>query len=151
MTENKNGVAITTGILLIFVYLLNVIDYLQTTYAIKLLGLGVEANPIGRFLFENDCALLVKLFGVLILLLIIGFITIKIAPNFMCLSVGLLIFYIYVVLHNFSQLKQAGILNFSKFAEHMAELTAIVCFIVIIIATAMIGLLCAYSKSLNND
>ena len=59
-------------ILMAVLYILNSIDYCQTMYAIQRFGLGVEANPIARFLLESDYGGIVKLVGFPILLMGIG-------------------------------------------------------------------------------
>lgn len=139
---------ITTFILLIAIYILNIIDYLQTAYGIQMLGIGVELNPIGRFCFEHNCALPVKLIGMLIVLIVIGFITIKIEPIYICASFILFVFYVAVVWHNFVQLEQVGILNFNQLEEKMMTTIAIVCAIVTTVSAIATGALCAYYKHL---
>lgn len=86
-------------ILLIATSILNVIDYLQTTYAVQLLGVKVEANPIGRFLFKYNCEW-IKLIIVPILLAVIGLV-IKVDKRYAWVAWLLLIFYIAVVVNNF--------------------------------------------------
>lgn len=49
---------------LIIAYLLNLFDLICTNYWISLYGLSVEANPIGRWLYQNHLAAPVKVFGV---------------------------------------------------------------------------------------
>lgn len=139
---------ITTIVLLIATYILNIIDYLQTAYGIRILGIGVELNPIGRFCFEHNCALSVKLIGMLIVLSIIGFITIKIEPRYVCISFVLFIFYIAVIWHNFVQLEQVGILNFNQLEEQTMTTIMIVCAIVMAVSAIATGALCAYYKHL---
>ena len=43
-------------ILLLIAYLLNIVDYLFTAHWVRLYGLEIEANPIGRWMFENNIA-----------------------------------------------------------------------------------------------
>ena len=50
-------------------YLLNLFDLICTNYWISLYGLSVEGNPIGRWLYENNLAVQVKVFMVGTLLL----------------------------------------------------------------------------------
>ncbi len=95
-------------ILLILIYILNIIDYFQTIYAIQLFGIGVEINPIGRFMLENECAWIFKFIGVPILLTAIGFI-IKYDKNKVWAVYFLLTVFLFVVIHNFYQLAQMGI------------------------------------------
>ena len=58
-------------ITLIIAYVLNIVDYVFTSYWVKHYGIGVETNPFGRWLFENGVAGLFKIgvVGVLFLLL----------------------------------------------------------------------------------
>ena len=144
----RKGIIIATVVLLIAIYILNIIDYLQTAYAIQILGIGVELNPIGRFCFEHNCALPVKLIGILIILIMVGFITIMIEPKYICVSFMLFVFYVAVVWHNFVQLEQAGILNFNQLEEKMMTTIAIVCAIVTTVSAIATGALCAYYKYL---
>jgi hypothetical protein len=139
---------IATIVLLIAIYILNIIDYLQTAYGIQMLGLDIEANPIGRFCFEHNCALAVKLIGVLIILLIIGFITIKIEPRYICLSFAIFVIYMIIVWHNFCQLEQAGILNFNQLDEPMIKTIAITSFVMALILAGVCGGLLSYIKHL---
>ena len=58
-------------ILLLITYLLNIADYLFTANLVRKFGVEIEANPIGRWLFENNIAAFVKLVcigGMLLLL-----------------------------------------------------------------------------------
>ena len=56
---------------LIITYLLNLFDLICTNYWITQHGLSIEANPIGRWLYENRLAVPVKVFMVGTLLLIL--------------------------------------------------------------------------------
>ena len=60
--------------LLIIIYVLNIIDYIQTIYATRIFGINVELNPIGRYLLANNSAWTMKLVGVPIILVLLGFI-----------------------------------------------------------------------------
>ena len=144
----RKSIIIATVVLLIAIYILNIIDYLQTAYAIQILGIGVEFNPIGRFCFEHNCALEVKLIGMLFVLLIIGFITITIEPKYICASIMLFVFYVAVVWHNFVQLEQVGIVIFIQLEEKMMTTIAIVCAIVTTVSALATGALCVYYKHL---
>lgn len=57
--------------LLFISYLFNVIDYLFTSKWVKLYGIDIEANPIGRWMFSNNLAFTIKIFviGALFILL----------------------------------------------------------------------------------
>lgn len=57
---------------LILTYLLNLFDLAMTTYWVRLYGLSIEANPIGRWLFENNLVWVFKVFIVGGLLAILG-------------------------------------------------------------------------------
>jgi hypothetical protein len=39
---------------LIIAYLLNIIDYIFTSYWVSLYGISIEGNPLGRWMLEND-------------------------------------------------------------------------------------------------
>ena len=99
---------IVTIILLVATYILNLIDCAQTVYAIQLFGIGIEANPIARFMFEHNCALVVKLVAVPIALAVMGLI-IRIDKRFIWAAYCVLIFYVYIVVHNFAVLFQMGV------------------------------------------
>ena len=102
---------ITTIILLITTYFLNLIDYAQTTLCIQAFGPGVELNPLMRFCFEHDCAFAAKFIIPLILVLLIGFITIKVEPRYIYVAICVLVLYTLVVWHNFFQLAQVGLIG----------------------------------------
>ena len=90
-------------ILLILIYILNIIDYFQTVYAIQLFGIGVEINPIGRFMLSNNCAWVFKFIGVALILAAIGFI-IKYDKRQKWAVYFLFIFYLLLIIHNFIML-----------------------------------------------
>lgn len=46
---------------LITAYLLNIIDYIFTAYWVHKFGIEIEANPIGRWMFENNVAWVFKI------------------------------------------------------------------------------------------
>ena len=100
---------IVSIILLIIVAILNVVDYVQTFYAIQSFGVGIEANPIGRFLFEHNCAYMTKLILVPIALVIIGCI-IRSDKRFSWTAYFLVIFYLGVIINNFIVLFRMGLL-----------------------------------------
>ena len=52
---------------LLIAYALNIIDYALTAYWVNLYGTEIEANPLMRWVFENDCALAVKIYGVVVM------------------------------------------------------------------------------------
>ena len=58
---------------LFIAYTLNIIDYLFTAYWVKLYGIEIEANPIARWMLENNVAWAVKFFAVGVLFLLLGY------------------------------------------------------------------------------
>ena len=56
---------------LLLTYIFNIIDYLFTTYWIHQYGIDIEGNPIGRWLYQNNLAAPVKIFGVGAMLIIL--------------------------------------------------------------------------------
>lgn len=100
---------ITVLILLIATYILNLIDYAQTIYAISYCGLGVEYNPIARFFFDVGCAGEIKLIVFPIILVIIG-ILVKLSRSGAWMIYVLFIVYFLLILHNFAMLMQMGLL-----------------------------------------
>ena len=94
---------ITAIILLIIVYALNIIDYIETLYVINRFGIGVEVNPIGRFLFENNLAWAVKIIVMPIILALMGFL-IKIDKRNIWVAYILLCVYLAVVVSNSCQI-----------------------------------------------
>ena len=58
---------------LLIAYLLNIIDYLFTSYWVNLYGISIEGNPLGRWLFENNLAGIVKIFIVGGVFLLLGY------------------------------------------------------------------------------
>ena len=57
---------------LLIAYALNIIDYLITLRWVNLYGTEIEANPLMRWAFENDCAWAVKIFAVGALMAVVG-------------------------------------------------------------------------------
>lgn len=99
---------IQTIALLIAIYALNLIDYFQTMYAVQTLGIGVEANPIARYLIEHNCGGVPKLIIVPILLTAMGFIVHLDEKQKWAIYVALAM-YLYVVISNFVTIFQAGL------------------------------------------
>lgn len=133
---------------LIAIYILNVIDYFQTIYAVQLFGLGIEINPIVRFLFENNCEW-IKLILIPILLVIQGIIVRKNKKQSWAVYL-LLIGFSFVVTNNFIVLWRLQVLNeFIK--ESLAMIiTMVVCAIITGVSAIACGALCAYYKHLKN-
>ena len=100
---------IKTIVLLIITYIFNLIDYLQTAYAIKHFGLEVELNPIARFLFEHDCASVFKIIVPAILLISLGFI-VKIERKQIWNVYIICMLYFLLIMHNFAMLIKMGLL-----------------------------------------
>lgn len=92
---------------LIIAYVLNVIDYFQTTYIVHLIGIGAEANPIVRFLLAHNCAWIAKLIIVPILSIIMGVI-IRIERGLSWSAYFLLFLYLCVVVNNFIVMFRIG-------------------------------------------
>ena len=88
-----------TTTLLIAICILNCIDYQQTVYAVSAFGLGVEANPVARILFEMGYEW-VKLVIVPAALILLGII-IKIDRRNIWTAWILLATYIAIVTNNF--------------------------------------------------
>lgn len=58
---------------LITAYALNIVDYIFTAYWVHKFGIEIEANPIGRWMFENNVAWVYKIFIVGGLFALIGY------------------------------------------------------------------------------
>ena len=59
--------------LYLLTYLLNLFDLICTNYWISLYGLSVERNPAGRWLYQTNLAVPVKVFLVATLLLVLNY------------------------------------------------------------------------------
>lgn len=96
-------------LLLIIVYLLNVIDYCQTMYAVESLGEQVEGNPVGSYIIKSGYAFTIKIVAFPLLMVVMAILTwmddIAIYFDFL-----LLISFTAVVIHNFMMLASAGLL-----------------------------------------
>lgn len=62
----------TNMIPLVIAYILNIIDYIFTSHWVRKFGIDIEANPFGRWMFENNVAWLFKIVISGILFIIIG-------------------------------------------------------------------------------
>lgn len=91
---------IKATIALIITYILNIIDYFQTMYAIQLFGIGVELNPIARFLLLNGYGWMAKFIVVPIMLTIMSII-IRAERKMSWAAYVSLIYYICIVINNF--------------------------------------------------
>lgn len=56
---------------LIVAYLLNLFDLVMTTHWVNKYGADIEANPVGRWLYENHLAVPAKVFGIGLLFLVL--------------------------------------------------------------------------------
>lgn len=80
------------GVVLLITYALNLLDLFFTTRLIRKYGVEVEANPIGRWLYETGAVYVVKIVGVGLLLLVLYF-TLKAKPSWGWVSWVLLAVY----------------------------------------------------------
>lgn len=58
---------------IIIAYILNIIDYIFTTHWVRKFGIKIEANPIGRWMFENNIAWVFKIIIVGGLFAVLGY------------------------------------------------------------------------------
>ena len=49
---------------LLIAYLLNLFDLAMTNHWVNKFGIEIEANPIGRWLYQNHLAVPIKVFGI---------------------------------------------------------------------------------------
>ena len=84
---------------LIIAYLLNIADYLFTADLVRKFGVEIEANPIGRWLFENNIAGLFKIVVVGAMFVVLGYF-IKRHPKYAWIVFIPLIMYGLVVLYH---------------------------------------------------
>jgi hypothetical protein len=86
-------------IYLIIAYILNVIDYIFTSYWIAKFGIDIEVNPIGRWMFENNVSWVFKII-VIGLLFILLWHLIKKQPNAILVAYIMLGVYGFIVLYH---------------------------------------------------
>jgi hypothetical protein len=127
--------------------MLNIVDYLQTIYAIKFFGTSIEANPIGRFLFEHNSAWAMKFIGVPLILIAIWFV-IRLDAKQILAPFVLFVFYYIVVLHNFAELTKTGLLSFYIMEDHIMTTISIVCAAITTVSVTAVGALCIYYRHL---
>lgn len=96
-------------IVLVVVNILNLIDYVQTMYAVKYFGISIESNPFVRFLLEHNCMGVVKLGLPIIWAVFYIFIIKKDKLQLISLCLAA-IFYFFLVLYNFGVLEELGLL-----------------------------------------
>jgi hypothetical protein len=58
--------------ILLLTYLLNLFDLAMTNRLVKLYGIGIEGNPLGRWMIESNLSWVVKIFAVGGLLAVMG-------------------------------------------------------------------------------
>ena len=90
---------------LILTYVFNIIDLIVTMYLVRLFGLSIEGNPIGRWLIKTNLQYFVKIVIIGALLLEIGKLSkgnckkiANIASWVMIIAYSILIFYHIVIL-----------------------------------------------------
>ena len=100
-------------ILLVIIFILNIIDYFQTIYGVKHIGLEVESNPIARFLLKHNLGWIPKFILVPASLIIMGILAniYKWTLWFILTLFGL---YAYMVIYNFVMMHRAGILGHKR-------------------------------------
>lgn len=86
---------------LITAYLLNIIDYIFTAYWVHKFGIEIEANPIGRWMFENNVAWVFKIFIVGGAFAVIGYV-IKREPKYAWTAFIPLVVYAAIVVYHIS-------------------------------------------------
>ena len=84
---------------LFIAYLLNIIDYLFTSHWVNLYGISIEGSPLGRWLFENDLAGVVKIFVVGALMAVLGYLLNR-YPKYKPVAVIPLVVYGFVVMYH---------------------------------------------------
>lgn len=84
---------------LIIAYIFNVIDYVFTANWVRKFGIEIEGNPIGRWMFENNVAWVVKIFVVGLLFAVLGCF-IKRSPKTAWISYIPLIVYGLIVIYH---------------------------------------------------
>ena len=94
---------IKAKISLVVLYILNLIDYVQTIYAVQLYGLGVEANPLARILLKGEYAWVLKLILAPLAIMAIAYV-VKIDKRWTWVLYLLVIFYLVIVINNFAVL-----------------------------------------------
>ena len=96
---------------LIIAYLLNLFDLVMTSHWVNKFGIEIEANPIGRWLYQNHLAVPFKAFGFGALLIALYF-GIKSNPKWGWTSwVVLAVYSILAIYHIFIAIKVSAILK----------------------------------------
>lgn len=84
---------------LILLFIFNVIDYIQTVYAVEVIKIGRELNPVMIYLLKTNTAWILKLVVVPILLPLTYW-AIKQLPAAIWVVRALLLYYLLVILNN---------------------------------------------------
>ena len=134
-----------TIILLVITYLLNVVDYFQTTYAVSEFGLDVEANPIARYLLTTDHATLIKLLLPAILLMLLGII-VRVDKRCAWFAYAAFTLNLVVVINNFIVLFKLGVIE--RLNTEILSTLVVVMGVVLVVLSAGVGALLAYCKHL---
>ena len=100
----------TIIIVLTAIYILNIIDYVQTMYAVGIFGIEFELNPVGRFLIENDLVFAAKMILVPALLIIMGYLLMKLKCVTWLVYIPF-VAYLVVVIRNFIIIENMSHLN----------------------------------------
>ena len=98
-----------TIVILVILYILNIIDYLETMYLVHYFGIAAEANPIMRVLIEYDCAWFVKLIIIPIILIYIGIIIQETKCSIWPIAIVTFFFFL-VIIHNLCMIEMAGLM-----------------------------------------
>ena len=86
-------------LLLIVTYLLNIADYMFTAYWVSKYGIEIEANPFGRWMFENNVAWMFKVLLVGLLLVLLNYLVRNVLKRTYLLSAISLYYGVVVMYH----------------------------------------------------
>lgn len=84
---------------LILLFIFNVVDYIQTVYAVEVIKIGRELNPVMNYLLKTNIAWILKLVVVPILLALTYW-AIKQLPAAIWVVRAVLLWYLLVILNN---------------------------------------------------
>lgn len=90
---------------IIIAYILNIIDYLFTAHWVRKYGIKIEANPIGRWMFENNVAWVFKIFIVGGLFALLGYFIFKHPKTAWIAYIPLGVYALLVIYHIFLIIK----------------------------------------------
>lgn len=93
----------------IIAYLLNIVDYIFTAILVSKYGIGIEANPFGRWLFENNIAWVFKIVIVGLLFAVLAYVIHKYPDMVFVAYILLAIFAAVVIYHIIIWIKILGI------------------------------------------